>query len=42
MGKGKCNGEIENTQTFSFANLEKKRQFRRSKPRWNVKHNVVN
>jgi hypothetical protein len=42
MGKGKCNGEIENTHKFSFANPEKKTHFRRSRPRWNVKDNVVN
>jgi hypothetical protein len=33
MGQEKCNGEIKNTHKFSFTTPEKKRQFRRYRPR---------
>jgi hypothetical protein len=42
MGHRKCNRETKNAHKFSFANPEKKRQFRRSRPKWKVKDSVVN
>jgi len=42
MGQGKCTGEMTNTHKISVGNPERNKQFWRSRPRWNVKDNVVN
>jgi hypothetical protein len=42
MGQEKFTGGIKNTYKFSVWNPERKRQFGRSRPRWNVKIIVMN
>jgi hypothetical protein len=42
MGKEKCAGENENTHKFSVAHPERKRHFGISRPRRNIKDNVMN
>jgi len=41
LGKEKFTGEIRNTHKISVRKLERKRRFGRSRPRWNVKNNVI-
>jgi len=40
MGQEKFTGEIEEANKIWVWKTERKRHFRRSKPRWNVKNNV--